>query len=139
MNYQLNDPQGICPAEWHLPTRLEWDALFSPYPVYYTLDGVHRNLYSLQYYRKDGYSNLNLDLNNQAFRLEDGSFAWSSDWLGGFWSSDSSWDAEYSHYFPYICYFNSSKIMLYYGYSAWNRQMIAPPRKSYMSIRCVKD
>ena len=84
LNYRKNDPKGICPDGWHLPARPEWEALFAPYP----------HLYSLQYYRKDGLSNLNLDLNNGAERWEDGSFWWASKhcWDTGFWSSsDSVW------------------------------------------------
>jgi hypothetical protein len=40
------------------------------------ITGFYYDLYSLQYYRKDGPSNLNLDLNNAAERWDDGSFLW---------------------------------------------------------------
>jgi uncharacterized protein (TIGR02145 family) len=122
-NYRLRDPKGICPDGWHLPAKPEWEALFKPYP----------HLYSLQYYRKDGPSNLNLDLNNGAERWADGTFWWMVPkcWNNGFWSSsDSVWQREYH---PYFCSFNSAELCLVYGF--WENSGLS----RYYSVRCVKD
>jgi uncharacterized protein (TIGR02145 family) len=135
MNYRIQDPKGICPDGWHIPTKPEWEALFLPYKdlsaVYY------RELYSLQYYGRNGSSNLNLDLNNGAERWDDGSFWWRrpSSWSGGFWSSSSSYSPLEWDYRPYVCWFDSKYLFLHVDFDA--------TRKTYpiwyFSVRCVKD
>lgn len=123
MNYRVNDPKGICPGGWHLPTREEWEGLFAPYPP----------LYSLQYYGKEGLSNLNLDLNNGGFRMEDlfiGCFI-GNPHVSGFWSS--SYTVEDQEYLPYFCSFSSDDHFLFPGY--WSNSGLT----QYYSVRCLKD
>ncbi|MDD4645743.1 MAG: FISUMP domain-containing protein, partial [Bacteroidales bacterium] len=126
-NYNVNDPKGICPAGWHLPTSQEWERLFTSYP----------RLYSIQYYGIDGLSNLNLDLNAGGIRIN-GVFERryldiGYDWDLGFWSS--SFKMPERVYQPYFCSFNSKANNLNYGFWA-----IADAGLSrYYSIRCVKD
>lgn len=121
-NYNVNDPKGICPDGWHLPTYLEWEKLMAPYPP----------LYSLQFYSKHGLSNLNLDLNNGGIR-RNGVFdnALSSGWESGFWSS--SYKLQNQTYLPYWCSFNSRNHVLTYGYWADSGLL------RYYTVRCVKD
>jgi uncharacterized protein (TIGR02145 family) len=139
MNYNRTDPKGICPDGWHIPTETEWESLFNPRMQ--GIGGYYRDLYSLQYYRKDGPSNLNLDLNNSATTDEEGTFFWQ--WLnwGGFWSSDSRWitDPQYFVYYPVECDFNS--IHLYLNVGCWVNGLTAPvtPLMAYLSVRCIKD
>jgi uncharacterized protein (TIGR02145 family) len=122
-NYNVNDPKGVCPDGWHLPTSLEWEKLMTPYPP----------LYSLQYYSKRGLSNLNLDLNNGGIR-RNGIFedrCMGSAWESGFWSS--SYKLENQAYLPYWCSFSSGDHDLIYGYWADSGLL------RYYSVRCVKD
>lgn len=123
MNYRVNDPKGICPDGWHLPTRQEWERLFAPYPF----------LYSLQYFGKEGLSNLNLDLNNGGSRMDNlfqGRYT-GTPWDSGFWSS--SYAVEDEKYQPYFCIFSSEDHSLAYSY--WHDSGLT----RYYSVRCVKD
>jgi hypothetical protein len=124
MNYRVNDPNGICPDGWHLPTRQEWEGLFAPYP---------HPLYPLHYYGKGGLSNLNLDLNNGGIRT-DGLFQerlMNAPWDSGFWSS--SYIIEDQKYRPYFCCFSSDDHWLAHAY--WETNGLT----RYYSVRCVKD
>jgi uncharacterized protein (TIGR02145 family) len=124
MNYRVNDPKGICPEGWHLPTQQEWEVLFAPYPHHY----------SWQYYGNEGLSNLNLDLNNGGIRL-DGLFygrEQSTLWESGFWSS--SYKVKDNEYLPNFCAFSSDDhwlTTLGYGFDDGLTR--------YYSVRCVKD
>jgi len=142
MNYRIHEPKGICPDGWHIPTKPEWEALFLPHKdlsaVYY------RELYSLQYYGKNGSSNLNLDLNNGAHRsYVDGSFWWTyyHTYEAGFWSSDSRWVQECWKYHPYACWFWSVNLHLEYGYwwGCEEHTSSSNSLTSYLSVRCIKD
>lgn len=144
MNYHINEPKGICPDGWHIPTKPEWESLFLPHK---DLSAVYcRELYSIQYYGKNGSSNLNLDLNNGAHRsYEDGSFEWPysvhDGWDTGFWSSDSRWNEECWKYHPYVCWFCSIDLHLEYDYW-WGCEELMASRTSltsYLSVRCIKD
>ena len=123
LNYNPDDPQGICPEGWHIPAKPEWEALFSPYP----------RIHSLDYYRKGGLSGLNLDLSNGGERWDDGTF-WRPPtrcYTTGFWSSsDSIWDWEHH---PYHCSFSSAELCLSKGW--WHNTGLT----RYYSIRCIKD
>jgi uncharacterized protein (TIGR02145 family) len=123
MKYRVNDPKGICPDGWHLPTRQEWEELFAPYPF----------LYSLHYYGKEGLSKLNLDLNNGGTRT-DGLFIERfihQPWASGFWSS--SHKMEEQKYLPYFCSFSNEDQTLAHGYLG------NPELTRYYSVRCIKD
>ena len=141
MKYRRENPQGVCPDGWHIPTQTEWESLFSPL-IGDSMTYVRRHLKDIQYYRKNGPSNLNLDLNNAANRWEDRSIWW--DYNGGvtgFWSSDSRWNPECWKYDPYACWFNSDWLSLGYGY--WSSCRLAQTawtsHDSYLSVRCIKD
>jgi uncharacterized protein (TIGR02145 family) len=124
MNYQTTNPQGICPDGWHIPSSTEWESLFSPYT----------KPYLFQYYRKNGHSNLNLDLSSRAGRLSD--FSWD---IGGgwsaFWASTSGWYQEYWRISPYIMIFSGWDMLSYTaptdGENSENR--------IYASVRCLKN
>ena len=122
-NYHVNDNKGICPDGWHLPTRLDWEQLLTPFP----------KLYALQYYGKQGLSNLNLDLNNGGIRRNglfgDRCFGTAAE--SGFWSS--SYTMRDQEYKPYYCSFSSEDHELYYGY--WADGGLS----RYYSVRCVKN
>jgi len=124
LNYKLNNQQGICPPQWHLPTGQEWESLFKPYP----------DLYSIIYYGMDGLSMLNLDLNNGGFRM-DGEYWWAESFSSasnkGFWSSSSKF--EEMKYLPFHVGFSSRTreiVHAYWGNSGLDR---------YYSVRCIKD
>jgi uncharacterized protein (TIGR02145 family) len=140
MNYRRENPQGICPDGWHIPAKTEWESLFTGGKQgiggYYYYD-----LYSVQYYRENGPSNLNLDLSNEAERWKDGFFAWSYQFGGGFWSSDSRYitDPPYFVYYPYECYFNSLTLHISVGCWVNLPSNDHTPLTSYLSVRCIKD
>ncbi len=122
LNYKVREPKGICPDQWHLPTKAEWDAIFATYPY----------LYSVIYYGKQGLSRLNLDLNNGGFIMEH-EFYWgiSSPWDTGFWSSSSK--VEESEYLPHHVGFSSAYKEIVRGY--WGNSGL----DRYYSVRCIKD
>jgi uncharacterized protein (TIGR02145 family) len=126
MNYRVNDPKGICPDGWHIPTRQEWQLLFAAYP----------GLYSLHYYGKNGLSNLNLDLNNEATRERD-FFIENGDFWGGFWGS--TYKTEVTRYFAFIVGFNSGSKEL--SYCCWDQTQIIDngDEIGYRSVRCIRD
>ncbi|MCD6332442.1 MAG: hypothetical protein J7L89_04140 [Bacteroidales bacterium] len=126
MNYQVTDPQGICPDGWHIPTQKEWEGLFAPYP----------RPYSILYYGSKGLSNLNLDLRNGGYRTTDGTFEDVNifngiDGQAGFWSS--SFTIENHLFRPYSCYFDSESGTLWYNLRIFGELI------RYYSVRCVKD
>lgn len=122
LNYQVKEPKGICPDRWHLPTKPEWEALIIPYP----------DLYSVQYYGKNGLSKLNLDLNNGGIKV-DGSFFWALAWTwdNGFWSSSSRLGEK--EYLPYHIGFSSHNKEIDHGF--WGSTGL----DRYYSVRCIKD
>ena len=126
MSYRVNDPKGICPEGWHIPTRQEWQQLFASFP----------GLYSLLYYGRDGLSKLNLDLNNEATRGPEILVEVGSIW-GGFWGS--TFKTEDNKYFAFIVDFNSSNHAL--AYSGWGHAQNnnAGYGMSYRSVRCIKN
>ena len=129
MNYQINDPKGICPDGWHIPTHEEWDALFAPYPY----------LYNLQYYAKDGLSKLNLDLQTGAFRWTDGSFWWArAVYQSQFWSS--SYRVLNNEYHPFCVEFTRPDHSLRVGY--WDESvniLEGGENVMYYALRCIKS
>ncbi len=139
MNYNRTNPKGICPDGWHLPTQTEWESLFNL--ELQAIGGFYHDLYSVQYYRKNGPSNLNLDLNNEASTDEEGTFFWNWLFWGGFWSSDSRWitDPPYFVYYPYECFFNSTHLEL--NVCCWVNGLSSKvtPLMGYLSVRCIKD
>ena len=139
MNYRRDVPQGICPEGWHIPTKPEWESLFNPDKQ--GIGGYYYDLYSVQYYRENGPSNLNLDLNNEAERWKDGFFKWSFQSDGGFWSSDSRWitDPPYYVYYPYECLFYSTYLHIVVGCQINSSTSPSTPLTTYMSVRCIKD
>lgn len=126
MNYQTTNPQGICPDGWHIPNSIEWKSLFSPYT----------RTYLFQYYRKNGHSNLNLDLHTRGTRFSD-FFLWNrpdeyTSW--GFWSSTSNWSMEYRRVFPEICTFSGRLMDL----SVNGSDFESNEGRTYLSVRCIK-
>jgi len=125
MNYRVNDPKGICPDGWHLPTWKEWKDLFLSYP----------QAYPLQYYGKDGLSKLNLDLVNGGIR-KDGNFQEESLLnrnLIGYWSS--SYEIENQLYQPWFCFFCSQ----YFSQGVGHLDETVMAHSRYYSVRCIKD
>jgi uncharacterized protein (TIGR02145 family) len=127
MNYQVKDAKGVCPDQWHIPTYTEWKALFAPYP----------HLYALQYYGKDGFSRLNLELKSGATRWKDGSFWWSN--YGGhdalFWCS--SYEVMNQEYHPYCVHFNNPQGI---AVSYWEPDILEGTGDVvYYPVRCVKN
>jgi uncharacterized protein (TIGR02145 family) len=126
-NFNVNDPRGICPVGWHLPTRQDWEGLLAPFPT----------LYSSKYFGKDGFSKLNLDLNNGGIRdgvlFSRNSMGTESNWDKGFWSS--SYKIEEQDYLPFFCSFTSKDNDVACGF--WSRSNTGLLR--YHSVRCVKD
>jgi len=123
MNYNVTDPRGICPDNYHIPTQEEWKGLFESYPA----------PYSIIYYGSNGFSNLNLDLQNGGRRVglnfEYIDPFWPIETKTGFWSS--SYEKENHIFQPYFCFFRSP----------WAE---VTPRKhfeyfQYYSVRCVED
>jgi uncharacterized protein (TIGR02145 family) len=130
MNYQIIDPQGICPAGWHIPTSEEWDALFAPYPY----------LYGLQYFGKDGLSKLNLDLQNGADRWTDGTFWWSPTrgYNTQFWTS--SFKVLNNEYHPYCVLFISPYGGIAVKYWTESDNILEGGNWiKYYSLRCIKN
>jgi uncharacterized protein (TIGR02145 family) len=127
MNYQTTNPQGICPAGWHIPAATEWESLFTPYT----------KTYLFQYYRKNGHSNLNLDLHSMGTQGSD-HFAWTmidEYYGGGFWSLTFKWSQEYWRVFPYICHFSSPVMAVEIGFSNYEDS----EKRTYLSVRCIKN
>lgn len=122
MNYKPDDPRGICPEGWHIPTRSDWDTLFEPFP----------DFYSQKYYGKNGLSNLNLDLNNGGDKQQYGYFEANCYTRHGFWSS--SYRLEDYSYKPYMVEFNHDDIGIFRGFWAKGQGLL-----KYYSVRCVKD
>jgi uncharacterized protein (TIGR02145 family) len=128
MNYQTDNPQGICPDGWHIPTSAEWEALFTPYS----------HFYAAQYYRKNGHSNLNLDLHSSATRSSD-EFLWQVsahsifDW--GFWASTSRYSQDFWRIFPGMCFFSSTSITFDVSFGDLDNDNL----KAYFSVRCLKN
>jgi uncharacterized protein (TIGR02145 family) len=138
MHYEINNPKGICPDGWHIPTEEEWKYLFDSNPIYYG-SSPETHLHSFLEYGEGGYSGLNLDLGNNAERWEDGSFWWTPH-IAGFWSSSSYWHNEYALHYPYVCYFNSETLILHYHFPRWSGP--TTPLKlmsTYLSVRCIKN
>jgi uncharacterized protein (TIGR02145 family) len=130
MNYQVNDPKGICPDGWHIPTREEWVDLFKPYPY----------LYALKHYGKDGLSNLNLDLQNGAFRWTDGTFWWAhvKGYETEFWTS--SYKVLNNQYRPYGVLFASPYHGLLVDYSTGDTNILEGGENvRYTSVRCIRN
>jgi len=123
MNYKPDDPRGICPEGWHIPTRSDWDTLFEPFP----------DSYSRKYYGKNGLSNLNLDLNNGGDKRY-GYFEANCYSTYGFWSS--SYRLEDYSYGSYFVEFNytDGDIMRGFGFELHGYGPLV-----YYSVRCVKD
>lgn len=126
MNYHAENPQGICPDGWHLPTEKEFELLHHTYPY----------LYGCKYFGKDGLSNLNLDIGNWGQRWEDGTF-WDLPHEGSFWSS--SYRKEDISYWPYCLQFESAHNVFNIG--LWD--MSGPENHwastYYLSVRCIKN
>jgi len=75
MNYKVDNPKGICPDGWHIPSLAEWRRMYQVYPMSY----AHK------YFGKNGLSGLNLDISNSGY--SDGEI-FHQDWeVGGFWTT----------------------------------------------------
>jgi uncharacterized protein (TIGR02145 family) len=123
MQYKVNEPQGICPEGWHIPTREDWQRLFTSFPY----------LYALQYYGYNGLSNLHLNLRNGGLRT-DGVFKdinLNFNVSAGFWSS--AFTKEDRFYKPYYCIFEAEQYYMIYD------RPLPTGRIQYFSVRCVKD
>jgi uncharacterized protein (TIGR02145 family) len=87
MNYDPENQQGICPPGWNIPSMREWNLLLEGLP----------NYYAINFYKKGGLSELNLD---------NGSILYGGrgpdPWMGmslidrGFWASDFN-KVDYNH------------------------------------------
>ena len=126
MNYTIQNPQGICPDGWHLPSEKEFEILQHKFPY----------LYGCRYFGKNGLSNLNLDLGSRGQRWDDGSF-WDLPREGDFCSS--SFRQESVGDCPYSLTFESEYNVFDIGF--WDTS--GPENKwsntSYFSVRCIKN
>jgi uncharacterized protein (TIGR02145 family) len=75
MNYEVDNPKGICPDGWHIPSNEEWRKLYKAFPMSY----AHK------YFGKNGLSGLNLDVGNSGYYCEELFHEREND--GGFWTT----------------------------------------------------
>jgi len=76
VNHKMNNPQGICPDGWHLPSQQEWELLVDGFP----------GLYTESYYGKGGLSNLELSIGSSFMIVRWGWDPFISSGLAAFWS-----------------------------------------------------
>ncbi len=126
MNYEVDNPKGICPDGWHIPSYAEWKKLYQAFPMSY----AHK------YFGKNGLSGLNLDISNSGYYCEE-IFGEHSN-TGGFWTTS---------YVLTPTVYNVCRIMFSKDDSAYlngeyweNFRTITSDRcVIYNSVRCKKD
>jgi len=126
MNYLPDDPQGICPEGWHIPSEIEWRKLY---------DGIPQ-LFCLDYYGENGLSELHLDEGllvtknialGEYLHQERGSWFWSSSVIN---QMDDDYIIGHFNFFDDIVVKKqnvSRSSFNKYGY------------KMYSTVRCIKD
>ncbi len=126
INYDLNHNQGICPDGWHIPAQMEWQALYTGFPMLYIAKQLGEN----------GPTGMNLQ--NGAFVTVDAvnQFIWCNSTISSFWTSDYMYDTS-KIFFAAHLNFNEDGIKIgfldQWQLSGYNRNLILS------SVRCVKN
>jgi uncharacterized protein (TIGR02145 family) len=125
--YAVNDPRGLAPEGWHVPSRKEWDKLIN-YLGGWEVAGGKMKTIGTKYLKSpnEGATNSsNFSALPGGCRYTDGSFSCVS-WMGYWWYS-SQFDSTNASY-RYLYNDNSAYLGAYFG------------NKSYgFSVRCLKD
>jgi len=130
--FVANDPRGICPVGWHVPSMQQWIALRYPYDIPYgTVIGSELMESGAAHWSRSDITGTNetgFSAVPGGFRSPDGTFSGLSQ-LGEYWSSDESAQEEYS--IPYPIPITSN-----YMETPYHDLEL---KSTGFSIRCIKD
>jgi uncharacterized protein (TIGR02145 family) len=126
MNYNVDNPKGICPDGWHIPSHAEWNKLYQAFPMSY----AHK------YFGKEGLSGLNLDISNSGYQCED--LFHENFYDGGFWTTSYVLSPTVYNVCR-IMFSKSDDVYLYGEYWENFRSVTANRCVIYNSLRCKKD
>jgi uncharacterized protein (TIGR02145 family) len=121
--YAVNDPRGLAPQGWHIPTDAEWTELTD------YLGGVEKAGAKLK--SKEGWSNDGNGTNSSLFSGLPGGFIDSRGLSyaigeGGYWWSSTEYSTNVAHY-RFLFYNN--------GFVGWDNH----PEYFGLSVRCIRD
>jgi uncharacterized protein (TIGR02145 family) len=125
MNYEVDNPKGICPDGWHIPSFGEWRKMYQAYPMSY----AHK------YFGKNGLSGLNLDISNSGYSDSE---IFHEDWgVGGFWTTSYALTPTVYN----VCRILFGKEGAYLNGEYWEtfRSENRDKLFYYYSVRCKKD
>jgi uncharacterized protein (TIGR02145 family) len=133
--YAVTDPRGLAPTGWHVPSDVDWGIL---------LDNCLINSLNLSLFNQGGalkqtgnanWDEPNTNASNQTgftalpagYRSFNGIFFENIRRVAYWWSSTQSLDVPSAAWIRYV------------EYSTGQFKRIAPPHRSGMSVRCIKD
>jgi len=121
VDHKMNNPKGICPDGWHLPSQQEWETLSEGFPVFYCQE----------YYNEGGWSKLELSKGDEFFIHR-------TDRLLGSQGTARYWSYEYKKQDYKAAGYFSTNNYKFYWYPDINLDF-DDQLQVVLTMRCIKD